>query len=127
MNCKFLELNQIIKHAYAPYSKFKVAALVETDQGTFKGVNVENASFGLALCAERIAIGSAVSHGTKKFKALYLLTSSSHMDATPCGACRQVIFELCPGNMPIYVFNKQGKVNKYTVNQLLPHGFRLNK
>jgi cytidine deaminase len=127
MNNKFQELKKIIKHAYAPYSKFKVAAIVETEKGVFNGVNVENASFPLSLCAERIAIGSAITHGARKFKSLYLLTLTNRTDVTPCGACRQVIFELCPPNMPIYVYNQSGKVKKYTNKQLLPCGFKLAK
>ncbi|MDR2369611.1 MAG: cytidine deaminase [Mycoplasmataceae bacterium] len=127
MNSKLQELKKIIKHAYAPYSHFKVAALLETDQGVFAGVNVENASFGLSLCAERVAIGSAITRGVKKFNALYLLSSTARMDITPCGACRQVIFELCPPHMPIYVYNNNGKVKRYTTNELLPHGFKLKK
>jgi cytidine deaminase len=127
MNKYFLELKTIIKNAYAPYSHFKVAALVETDKGTFYGVNVENASFPLSMCAERNAISNAVANGVKKIKSLHLLSSTNRIDVTPCGACRQVIFELCPKNMPIYVYNLKGDVKKYTVQQLLPCGFKLHK
>ncbi|MDR0674677.1 MAG: cytidine deaminase [Mycoplasmataceae bacterium] len=123
----FQKLAKLIKRAYAPYSHFKVAALVETDKGIFVGVNVENASFSLSLCAERVAITNAITNGAKKFKSLYLLSSKLQMDVTPCGACRQVIFEFCPRHMPIYVYNKIGKVKKYLVSQLLPQGFKLKK
>jgi cytidine deaminase len=125
MNTKYQELKKIITHAYAPYSKFKVAAIVETDRGVFSGVNVENASFPLSICAERIAIGSAITAGAQKIKAIHILSSTKRTDVTPCGACRQVIFEFSQPNTLVYVYNNRGECKKYTITQLLPFGFKL--
>jgi cytidine deaminase len=121
---QYQKLQKIIKNAYAPYSKFKVAAILETDAGDFLGVNVENASFSLTICAERSAITNAITHGAKDFKKLYLLTSSTKQTITPCGACRQVMAEFANANMPIYVYNNAGKSKKYTLKQLLPCTFK---
>ncbi|MDR3257629.1 MAG: cytidine deaminase [Mycoplasmataceae bacterium] len=125
MISKYQELKKIINNAYAPYSKFKVAATVETDKGWFNGVNVENSSYPTSMCAERNAINNAITHGAKKFKNLYLLSSSKANDVTPCGACRQVINEFFPSNANIYVYSSDGKVKTYTVKELLPYGFKL--
>ncbi|MDR3330524.1 MAG: cytidine deaminase [Mycoplasmataceae bacterium] len=125
MTNKYQELKKIINNAYAPYSKFKVAAIVETDKGDFYGVNVENASFPISMCAERNAIYSAVAHGAKKFKSVYLLSSSLATNVTPCGACRQVINEFFAPDAKIYVYSKDGKVKTYSVQELLPYGFKL--
>ena len=83
------------KNAYAPYSKFKVgAALLTTDNKITLGGNIENASYGLTVCAERVAIFKAVSEGYKKFKALAVVTKDG---SYPCGACLQVMAEFAPG------------------------------
>ncbi|MDR1235195.1 MAG: cytidine deaminase [Mycoplasmataceae bacterium] len=121
----YQELKKIIKNAYAPYSKFMVAALLETEKGDFIGVNVENSSYPLSMCAERNAIGAAIGGGAKNFKTLYLLSSSKKNNVTPCGACRQVISEFANGNMPVYVYSITGKYKKYTLKQLLPFAFKL--
>jgi len=120
----FNDLKQLLKYSYVPYSKFKTAAIVATDLGNFKGVNVENASFPLTNCAERSAIFAAVSNGAKKFKELYLISSSERDDITPCGACRQVLAEFMESNSPIYVFNIKGNLCKYTLGELLPQSFK---
>lgn len=80
-------------NAYAPYSHFAVGAALLTETGeVFVGVNVENASFGLTICAERVAFGTAIAAGYRKFQALAVATSGGH---SPCGACRQVAVEFC--------------------------------
>jgi cytidine deaminase len=117
------QLKQLMKHSYSPYSKFATAAIVETDSGNFFGVNVENAAFGETICAERSSILNAISNGAKKFDALYLISSSHRNDITPCGACRQVMSEFFKLNTPIYVYNVDGKVKKYTYGKLLPCHF----
>jgi cytidine deaminase len=125
MKNKYTELKEIIKHAYAPYSKFKVAAIVETDIGDFPGVNVENASYPLAVCAERNAIAAAIVAGAKKVKAVHVLSSLSKDSLTPCGACRQVIAEFSDESTPLYMYTSTGKVKKYTLKQLLPFAFKM--
>ncbi len=82
---------EVIKNSYSPYSRFKVASCVFTNAGTFWGVNVENASYGLTICAERNAIFSAVTAGAREVYAVFIFTEEKL--APPCGACRQVIFE----------------------------------
>jgi cytidine deaminase len=77
------------------------------------------------MCAERNAINSAITHGAKKFKSLYLLSSSKTTNVTPCGACRQVINEFFPSNTHIYVYSSNGEMKTYSVRELLPYGFKL--
>lgn len=108
--------------AHAPYSKFKVGAAVLTSSGEiFAGCNVENASYGLTLCAERAAIAKAVSEGEKKFQAIAVVADSNEA-VTPCGACRQVIAEF--GREIIVVMaNLKGKARVKKVSELLPDSF----
>jgi|GEM_PF-208759 len=125
------------EHAYAPYSHFKVGVVLLLDDNkgdgnqfsAYTGCNVENASYSMTCCAERIAMFKAISDGNKKFKAM-VLYSSSKKPVSPCGACRQVLMEFAPGNMKIYSIGqfKDEDVNKtqyavYTVKDLLPSGF----
>ncbi|MCF7800983.1 MAG: cytidine deaminase [Candidatus Marinimicrobia bacterium] len=106
--------------AYAPYSKFKVGAAVGTAQGkTFTGCNVENASYGLTVCAERNALGAAIAAGEKKFD---LLVVASEDGVPPCGACRQVIWELC-GEIPVILVDQRGNTTRTTSRDLLPGAF----
>ena len=119
----FQELVEVKKHSYSRYSKFSTAAIVETDKGFFKGVNVENSSFGATMCSERVAIFNAITHGARKFKALYGLSGSKREDIVPCGMCLQVMAEFFEPNTPIYYFNILGKCKKYLFKDLLPHYF----
>lgn len=113
------------KNAYCPYSRYPVGASVLTDSGRiYTGCNVENASFGLAICAERVAIFKAVSHGDKKIKALCVAAKS----AKPCGACRQVIIEFAPKDAEIiyvdwYPAGKKQKITSTKAGRLLPQAF----
>lgn len=108
------------KNAYAPYSHFPVgAALLTDDDKTYHGCNVESSSYGLTICAERNAIASAVVQGEKKFKAMAIY---SNVGAAPCGACRQVIWDIC-GDIDIYSIDNKGKVLVYTSTELLPKPF----
>lgn len=107
--------------AYAPYSKFAVGAAVEVDSGRiFTGVNVENASYGLTVCAERIAIFAAVAAGETNFRRLAVVADTVRPTA-PCGACRQVMREF---NVPIVTMgNVSGDRIERTLQELLPESF----
>jgi cytidine deaminase len=109
-------------NAYAPYSRFPVgAALLAADGRVFTGVNVENAAYGLGNCAERTAIFKAVSEGVKDFVAVAVIGPEDDVECSPCGACRQVLFEFGP-DMAVIVPDG-ANLKQYTVRQLLPGGF----
>ncbi|WP_455655567.1 cytidine deaminase [Phascolarctobacterium sp.] len=109
------------ENAYAPYSKFKVGAAVETADGhIFTGCNVENASYGLTCCAERNAVFAAVGSGARSFKAL-CVAADTEEPVAPCGACRQVLAEF-PFEK-IILANCKGLTKVMTVAELLPYGF----
>lgn len=113
-------------HAYAPYSNFRVgAALLASTGKIYSGSNVENASYGLTCCAERVALFKAVSEGEKEFKALALVSDSEEY-CSPCGACRQVLAEFAL-QMPVYMGNNKGLYRVKTVSELLPFNFSLNR
>eukprot|EP00835_Amoeboradix_gromovi_P005743 NODE_575_length_6553_cov_0.185156.p4 type:complete len:135 gc:universal NODE_575_length_6553_cov_0.185156:678-274(-) len=108
--------------AYAPYSKFRVGCALITSNGKiFLGCNVENASYGGCICAERTAIVKAVSEGHVNFKAIGVITDLKY-PATPCGICRQFIREF-GASTTIYCFGMDGSFLVKTVDQLLPHSF----
>jgi cytidine deaminase len=108
------------KNSYSPYSKYKVGSAVLTDDDTIiSGCNVESSSYSLTCCAERTALFSAISSGHNKFKALAVITKDG---GTPCGACRQVIWDLC-GDIPIYIADENGNVDETTSKALLPKAF----
>jgi cytidine deaminase len=107
-------------NSHAPYSAFKVGAALLAESGLiFVGCNVENISFGLTLCAERVCIGSAVAAGETKFRAIALATDSKQ-SIVPCGACRQVLAEFNP-NLEIFSFAQQAKQEvRFRLGELLP-------
>ena len=108
------------KYSYSPYSKYRVGAAVLTDNDTIiSGCNVESSSYSLTCCAERTALFSAISNGHIKFKALAVITKDG---GTPCGACRQVIWDLC-GDIPIYIADENGNIDETTSKALLPKAF----
>jgi len=110
--------------AYAPYSNFKVAAAVRGDDGkVYAGVNVENASYGLALCAERSAVAKAISDGAKRITGVAVITSTSP-PAAPCGMCRQTLAEFATDSMELVLVNDAGERLETTLGQLLPRAFR---
>ena len=118
--CKAAEL------AYAPYSHFPVgAALLTTDGETITGVNVENASYGLTICAERTAITRAVAQGKRQFKAIVLWACQRpHPSVTPCGACRQFLAEFLLPESPVITSDAQtGALKTLTMGGLLPEAF----
>ncbi|MCG2586063.1 cytidine deaminase [Massilia sp. TS11] len=113
------------KLAYTPYSHFKVgAALLAKDGRVFRGCNVENASYGLCNCAERTALFSAIAAGYQPgdFAAIAVIGDTEGPIA-PCGACRQVIFELGGKTLPVVLSNLKGDVFETTAEQQLPNGF----
>lgn len=113
-----------LERAYAPYSKYRVAAAVVDERGrTFTGVNVENASYGLTICAERAAIFAAVSGGARRITAV-AITAEKSQPARPCGACRQVMVEFCGADAPVYSDVGAGRDPVvWTVGDLLPDAF----
>lgn len=118
---------QARENAYAPYSRFLVgAALVTRDGRHFSGCNVENASYGLCNCAERTALFAAVAAGCKPndFAAMAVIGDTAG-PISPCGACRQVMSELCDETMPVWLGNLAGDRQETTVQALLPGSFRL--
>lgn len=121
---KLIELAKTARSkAYIPYSKFGVGAVLVTDDDeTILGCNVENASYGLANCAERTAIFKAVSEGKRKFKMLVVI-GDTEGPISPCGACRQVISEFCAKDMPVIMTNLRGDIKETTVGELLPWSF----
>ena len=117
------EVNLLLERAYVPYSKFPVAALLIDNNGKkYKGVNVENASYGLTLCAERNTITTAVTGGMKKIK-LLVITGNTPEPISPCGACRQVIREFSDKDTVIILANKDGKYESTSLEKLLPYSF----
>ena len=109
--------------AFAPYSQFPVAAAVVDDEGrVFTGVNVENVSYGLTMCAERVAIFTAVAAGARRIIAV-AVTAKNAASITPCGACRQVMAEFCDPKVPVYRDNGSSKPSHSTVSSLLPDAF----
>ncbi len=108
------------KKAYAPYSNFHVGAALETANGEiYQGCNIENASYSLTICAERTALFSAIAAGENNFTHLVVATENG---VSPCGACRQVIWELC-GEIPITLVSETGVCTETSSSQLLPQAF----
>src|SRR5712672_4051392 len=100
------------QYAHAPYSKFKVGAALEDDAGRIHtGCNVENATYGLTLCAERVAVFKAVSEGVRKFQRIAIAADTDNL-TPPCGACRQILWEFC-GDVEIILVNLHGKIETY--------------
>ena len=111
--------------AYAPYSGFEVGVALLADGDVFDGANVENASYGLSLCAERNAVARAVLDGARDVQVVAIFTDSSP-PAPPCGMCLQTLREFCkdPASMRVLLANAKGEVTTHTLAQLLPHGFK---
>lgn len=109
--------------AYVPYSKFKVgAALLSKDGTIYHGCNIENAAYSVTNCAERTALFKAVSEGVTNFETLVVVADTDG-PVSPCGACRQVISELCEADMDVILTNLKGDIQKIKVSDLLPGAF----
>ncbi len=108
------------KHSHAPYSNFAVGAAILASSGRiYTGCNVENASYGLTVCAERVAVFKAVSEGEREFEAIAVVTENG---ATPCGACRQVLMEF-GDDIQVIVADAAGRQRTFALTELLPEGF----
>ena len=113
---------EIKKKAYAPFSCFKVGALLITKENRqFSGCNIEISSYGLTICAERVAIFKAVSEGEREFKEIYIATDTEQF-CPPCGACRQVLWELA-GNIKVIMINNRSQSKTGMLQHLLPEAF----
>jgi cytidine deaminase len=111
-------------NAYAPFSRFQVGAALRADSGAiYSGANIENSSFGLTRCAEQSAVQAMASSGERRFSEIVVYTTATP-PASPCGACRQILFEFAP-DARVFLVNGAGEVVSTTVRELLPLGFRL--
>jgi cytidine deaminase len=109
-------------HAFAPYSKFRVGAAIEdAGGGIHTGCNVENATYGLTVCAERVAVLKAISEGVRKFRRVAVAADTDVL-TPPCGACRQILWEFC-GDVEIILVNLHGKTETYPLKDLFPKPF----
>jgi cytidine deaminase len=110
------------ENAHAPFSKFKVGAAIEDESGrVFTGCNVENATYGLTICAERVAVFKAISEGARKFKRIAVAADTDVL-TPPCGACRQILWEFC-GDAELTLVNLQGKTETFRLKELFPRPF----
>ena len=109
-------------HAFAPYSRFQVGAAIEDENGAIHtGCNVENATYGLTVCAERVAVFKAISEGVRKFRRVAVAADTDNL-TPPCGACRQILWEFC-GDVPVILVNLAGKTETYQLKELFPKAF----
>jgi len=110
------------ENAHAAYSNFRVGAALRATSGRiFGGCNVENATYGLTVCAERVAIFKAISEGERGFDAIAVVTDAESL-TPPCGACRQLIWEFC-GDVPVILANLKGKIEIIPMRELFPKPF----
>ncbi|MBM3785079.1 MAG: cytidine deaminase [Acidobacteria bacterium] len=115
---------RVRENAFAPYSNFRVGAALETAGGEIiTGCNVENASYGLTMCAERTAIFKAVSEGHRPHSFQRVVVCTDAVELTPpCGACRQILWEFC-GDVPVILVNLKGKRREFQLRELFPEAF----
>ncbi len=114
------------ERAYAPYSKFLVGAAIATDDGTiYSGCNVENRTFGLTVCAERVAMGTAVADGRTDIRAVVVVADAAP-PAPPCGLCRETLTEFGSPDLPVLLVNTSGERVEYRLGDLLPHPFEFS-
>jgi cytidine deaminase len=110
------------KNAFAPFSKFQVgAALEDVDGRIHTGCNVENATYGLTVCAERVAVWKAISEGVRQFRRVAVAADTDSL-TPPCGACRQILWEFC-GDIEVTLVNPRGKTETYRMKELFPKPF----
>ena len=110
------------ENAHAPYSHFRVGAALEDSTGrVYTGCNVENATYGLTICAERVAVFKAMSEGARSFRRIAIAADTDAL-TPPCGACRQILWEFC-GDVEILLVNLHGKTESIQLKELLPRAF----
>ncbi len=110
------------RHSVCDYSHFAVGAALECADGTVvRGCNIENATYGLTVCAERVAVFKALSEGIRGFRRIAIATDAATL-TPPCGACRQILWEFC-GDIPVLAVNPRGETVEWTMAQLLPAAF----
>jgi cytidine deaminase len=110
------------EHAHAPFSSFKVGAALEEASGRIHtGCNIENATYGLTLCAERVAVFKAVSEGARQFVRIAVAADTGTL-TPPCGACRQILWEFC-GDIEVILVNLEGRTERFRLNDLYPRPF----
>jgi cytidine deaminase len=110
------------EHAHAPFSGFNVgAALVDVDGRIYTGCNVENATYSLALCAERVAVFKAISEGARRFRRIAIAADSPAL-TPPCGSCRQILWEFC-GDIEVILVNLEGKTESLHLKEVFPRPF----
>lgn len=110
------------EHAHAPFSKFRVGAALEDNTGRIHtGCNVENATYGLTLCAERVAVFKAISEGVRKFQRIAIAADTDAL-TPPCGACRQILWEFC-GDIEVILVNPRGASETLQLKSLFPRAF----
>jgi len=113
---------QAREYAHAPYSHFKVGAAIEDNEGRIHtGCNVENATYGLTICAERVAVVKAVSEGVKGFRRIAVVADTDKL-TPPCGACRQILWEFC-GDAELVLANLQGLTETMRLSEIFPRAF----
>jgi cytidine deaminase len=122
----FVSAAAVRNKAFAPYSNFKVGAAIQSVDGLiYAGCNVESATYGLTLCAERVAVCKAISEGSRKFTRIAIYTETDDL-TPPCGACRQLLWELC-GNIEVHLINHKKQSVYYMLGDLLPLPFDATK
>jgi cytidine deaminase len=110
------------QNAHAPFSHFRVGAAIEdTDGRIYTGCNVENATYGLSICAERVAVFKAISEGARQFKRVVVAADTDTL-TPPCGACRQILWEFC-GDIDLTLANPHGKTESFRLKDLFPRPF----
>ena len=120
----FEELRNNLKNSYSPYSSFRVSScLVTKDNKKYFGVNIENASYGATICAERVSIVKALSDGEKKdnFKEIHILGDTSN--TMPCFICRQTFVEFFDKDVKVYIYDLNGNISEYTIDEICPYPF----
>lgn len=127
----FILAKQAMQISYAPYSNYNVGASLLCKNGkTYTGCNIENASYSLTNCAERIALFSAVANGEKEFEAICIVGGKNGVItdyAMPCGACRQVLSEFCDEDFKVYIGINENDIKEYKLGDLLPYSFNKSK
>jgi cytidine deaminase len=113
---------QARENAHAPFSNFRVGAALQDENGRiFTGCNVENATYGLTICAERVAVFKAISEGARKFAAIAVAADTDVL-TPPCGACRQILWEFC-GDVAVTLVNPAGKTETFRLKDIFPRPF----